>query len=264
VPTVDLALLRRLENTWYADFATCLRRDYGLLFHEPSNPLSYDANHAVITDLGADLDAAVRDVSAFYAARGLEPRLYSAFLPGDAAALRPVLERHGFVYRSQALHWYVWDAARLPPAPQAGAQEAAAHLTVQRETALSRGLRELLHSDGPAPWTEATLRRHLRCPTLHLLVGRLDGIPVTMAAIKMMDGLSRVDDVLTHPLYRRRGYAHALMSAAVRYHAAHSAQPLYLYAENPTAIRIYEAVGFDEEILPFDQWSAWRPAGRGP
>ncbi len=256
MPAVDLALLRRLENTFYSDLARRVERDYGLLYYEPANPLSHDANHAVILNLDTDLNAATDDVAAFYVRQGLEPRIYSAFLPGDAAVLRPVLEARGFTFHVQALRWFVWDERQPRVAPPY-----LPSLTIRRETALTRGLCELIHSDGPAPWSESTLRRHLSCTSLHLLVGRVDGIPVTMASLKVMDGLSRVDDVLTHPNHRRRGYARALMAELVGYHRRLSAQPLYLYAENPVAVRIYESVGFREQPLPVDQWSAWKPTG---
>ena len=84
---IDLALLKRLEITCYADFADVERRPYGLLYHCADNPLSHDSNHGVILDLDADLEAAVADVTAFYEGRGLEPRLYASFTAGEAARL---------------------------------------------------------------------------------------------------------------------------------------------------------------------------------
>ena len=257
VRVIDLALLRRLENTFCEDFARVERREYGLLYYQPDNPLSHDSNHAVILDLSGDLDDAVSDATTFYAAQGLEPRFYSSFVADDAALLRPVLERHGFTFRAQALRWFVLGE-RHTPAPA----HSAPPLEVRRMRALSRGLRELIHSDGPVPWTENVLRRHLACEGLHLLAGFVGGLPVSMASLKVMDGLTRVDDVLTHPLHRRRGYARALMAAAVGYHHDLTPQALYLCAENPTAIRIYQEVGFAEQPPPVDQWSAWLPAAK--
>lgn len=254
MPPIDLGLLRRLENAFFADFARVERRDYGLLYYQPDNPLSHDSNHAVILDLSADLAAAVGDIATFYQAQGLEPRLYSSFVAGDGALLRPHLERRGFAFREQPLRWFVLDDAPAPPDPRA-----AGGLEVRRVRVLTKGLRELIHSEGPVPWTEHVLRHHLPCEGLHLLVGYVDGLPVTMASLKEMDGLARVDDVLTHPFYRRRGYARALLAALVAYHRRLTPQPLYLYAEEPSAIRIYEGVGFVEQVLPVDQWSAWLP-----
>ena len=251
---IDLGLLRRLENTFYGDFCDVDRRPYGLLYHCVDNPLSHDSNHGVILDLEGDLDAAVRDVTAFYTGRGLEPRLYASFARDETARLRPLLERQGYTFREEHVRWFILgEEAFAPRRPLPG------NLEVRRVRALSRGLRELIHSDGPAPWTEKVLRRHLAADSLHLLVGYSGGLPVTMGAIKVMDGLSRVDDILTHPLHRRRGYARALMRYLVDYHRRVSHQPLYLYAESPGAIRIYREVGFEEHPLPVDQWQAWKP-----
>ena len=254
---IDLALLKRLEITCYADFADVERRPYGLLYHCADNPLSHDSNHGVILDLDGDLEAAVADVTAFYEGRGLEPRLYASFTAGEAARLRPVLERCGYTFREMAQRLFVLRPDASTPGPPPGV-----HLDVRRVRALSGGVRALVHSDGPAPWTEHAMRRHLAVEGFHLLVGYARGVPVTMAAIKVMPGLSRVDDVLTHPLHRGRGYARALMATLVTYHREVTDQPLYLYAENPVAIRIYEEVGFVEEPLPVDQWTAWRPLPR--
>jgi len=254
---IDLALLKRLEVGCYADFADVARRPYGLLYHSAANPLSHDANHGVVLDLDGDLEAAVGDVTAFYEGRGLEPRLYPSFIAGEAARLRPVLERCGYTFREDFSRLFVLR----PDAPPPGTPPAT-DLDVRRVRALSGGVRALIHSDGPAPWSEQVMRRHLAVEGFHLLVGHARGVPVTMAAIKVMDGLSRVDDVLTHPLHRKRGYARALMAALVTYYRRLTDQPLYLYAENPVAIRIYEGVGFVEEPLPVDQWTAWKPQRR--
>ena len=61
-----------------------------------------------------------------------------------------------------------------------------------------------------------------------------------------MEGLSRVDDVLTDPAHRGRGYAREVMRSLVDYHRRISNNILYLYADNPTAIRVYNDVGFAE------------------
>jgi GNAT superfamily N-acetyltransferase len=254
---IDLELLRRLETTCYADLADVERRPYGLLYHCADNPLSHDANHGVILDLDIDLEAATADVTAFYEGRGLEPRLYPSFTAGEVTRLRPVLERCGYAFREEIHRLFVLRPDVPAPVPPPGVP-----LDVRRVRALSAGVRALIHSDGPAPWTERAMRRHLGVEGFHLLVGLAHGAPVTMAAIKVMDGLSRVDDVLTHPLHRRRGYARALMATLVAYYREVANQPLYLYAENPVAIRIYEEVGLVEEPLPVDQWTAWKPQPR--
>ena len=86
----------------------------------------------------------------------------------------------------------------------------------------------------------------------------VDGEPVTMASINLMEGASRVDDVCTHVAHRGKGYCRTLIHALLAYYDALSTQPLYLWAENPTAIRIYQEAGFVEQRPDADSWYAWK------
>jgi len=82
---------------------------------------------------------------------------------------------------------------------------------------------------------------------------------VSMASLKHREGIGRVDDVITDPAHRGHGYARAVMHHLVRLHRERCSGLLYLWAENPAAIRAYLDVGFVECGPAPPSWSAWLP-----
>ncbi len=248
-PTALPPELQRFEVEFPADYAEREARPWGVLFHCRDNPISYDSNHAVILDLGSDLDAVIQEIVAFYRERGLTPRVYSGGLPGESESLRPRLQAAGFTVEEQELRWFVLEGeSRVTPVPS---------LEVRRVAALDEPLIALLNSDGDAPWSVGVVRRHLARPDFHLLAGYVGGMPVTMASLKYRDGIGRVDDVMTDPAHRGHRYARTLMHHLVRRHRELSSGLLYLWAENPVAIRAYLEVGFVERGPVPPTWSAW-------
>ena len=129
---------------------------------------------------------------------------------------------------------------------------------VRRVDAATAPLATIAQSDGA--WSAREIEHSLRSSRrYHLLVGYVEDRPVSWASVQdLPGGLARVDDVLTVEPERRRGYSRQVMRALVRYHEQQIGGTLYLYAQDPVAIRVYEAAGFSclEEGLEF--WSAWR------
>ena len=142
--------------------------------------------------------------------------------------------------------------AKLPPP--------AAHpgLAIRRVRALTPGIIELIRSENEGDWTVNVLKRHLASERLHLLVGFAGERPVTMGSVNLMDGLSRVDHVITHKQERGKGYCRALVNHLAHYHAGISRNTLYLWAVNPVAIRIYHEAGFRDLPQQPYSWGAWR------
>ncbi|MGK6320430.1 GNAT family N-acetyltransferase [Sphingomonas sp. DT-204] len=92
----------------------------------------------------------------------------------------------------------------------------------------------------PGPYAAHTNR-------LGAFVGvRQDGRLVAMAGERMrMPGLAEVSGVCTHPEFRGRGYAGALMRTVAQRMLARGETPfLHAYATNAGAITLYESLGF--------------------
>lgn len=75
---------------------------------------------------------------------------------------------------------------------------------------------------------------------------KVDGLLVAMAGERMKpEGFTEVSGVCTHPTFRGRGYAGALMRVVTQSILERGEQAfLHAYATNTTAIALYEALGF--------------------
>ncbi|MFI5357033.1 MAG: GNAT family N-acetyltransferase [Opitutales bacterium] len=237
----------RHENHYVRSCAEVAERDYGVLFYNRDNPASHDSNHALILHLEDDLDAAIADTIAFYRGLGVAPRIYHGFVPRITEVLLPRLLARGFKKEVFNEDYFVCSELSVIK-PAAG-------LEIRRVRKLDPAIRDIFEDEGP--WSVGVIARQLQRDSYHLLVGYVENVPVTMAAVDETEKVARVDDVMTHSDHRRKGYARALMHGLVEYHRRVSAAPLYLYSGIPSAIRIYEAAGFRKLDWKPYKWSAW-------
>lgn len=130
-----------------------------------------------------------------------------------------------------------------------GVQMVAAHLTP--EPAANFEMIRLCDADGPEMLALATLTEpgpfFDRTHQLGDFFGvKVDGRLVAMAGERMKpDGFTEVSGVCTHPDYRGRGYAGALMRRVCGRIFDRGETPfLHAYASNRGAISLYETLGF--------------------
>ncbi len=248
---VNLAQICRAEVALYSALADVVERPWGLLFYNTDNPSHYDANHAMILDWESDLAAIADEVSAFYRGKGLVPRFYGTFGADEVTRLAPILLPRGFHFVQEPLHFLVHrNSSQVQPNPE---------IAIRRVPALEPTVAELIQAEEPQEWVIKGLKRALRSSYVHLLVGYLGETAVSMALLVLMPGASTVNEVRTHPAHRGRGYARTLMHHLVAYHGRLSPNLLYLFASNPTAIRVYQDVGFVVEETALDCWMAYQP-----
>ena len=246
----DMGLVQDIiqaEIVFPCRFANMEERDYGLLYHTAEIPDSHDGNHARILH-PRDTAAAIADVQDFYRRKGLEPRVYHLSQQGGGDGLRLALLGADFQVADQANQFYVHHrASRITPSTE---------LIIRRvQSPLPELLAMIEHSDGRRAMN--VVHRSLACSSFHLLVGFLNGEPVTMGAVERVGPVARVDSVLTHKAHRGKGYARSLIHELVRYHSRVLGGTLCLYTDNPTAARIYEEAGFEKLDVPLECWSAW-------
>lgn len=234
------------ENYHVRSFAAAVERGYGVLYHNRDNPLSHDSNHALILNFEHDLEAAIADVYAFYRELGVSPRIYHGFLPAATEVLLPRLLAKGFKMEVFDEDYLVCTGASeiLP----------VAEVEVRRVRRLDDGILAIF---GGEPWSIGVIERQLQREDYHLLVGYVADLPVTMAALDVGERVARVDDVMTRPEHRRKGYGRALLHGLVTHHRQVSEVPLYLYSGVPGALRIYHEAGFRKLDWKPYKWSAW-------
>jgi len=219
-------------------FALWRETNWGLLYYAPYNPNSHDSNHAVVLDPDADLDDLLEEVIAFYRGLGISPRVYPTFVEGEWERMAPALARHGFqMMPEEPTVAMLHDGETYHPPADVG-------MDVRRVRKVDSSLLRLIHAKEHQEWTEGVIRRRVQREDQHLFVGYVQGEAVTMAVLGDADVLAHVDHVLTAPAHRRKGYNLNLMRHLVRCHRDRSDKPLYLFSDNPAAVRNYERVGF--------------------
>jgi GNAT superfamily N-acetyltransferase len=243
------------EINFPCDFSNVTERPYGFLYHNEGIPDSYDSNHArILCAQGERLTEAVADVVAFYRGKSLTPRVYHLSQGGHGRLLRVALSHVGFQVADDNNIFFVHC--------QEPKVDYSANREVRRVKTMSPELAAMVErSDGTR--ARKVMQRCMESSNYHLLVCFDAGEPVAMGSLQYQGGLSRVDDVLTDVQHRGKGYARILIHYMVQYHRNVLRNTLYLYAENPTAIRIYREMGFVEIDEKLECWSAWQERSSG-
>lgn len=250
----NLQKIYDFENEFPRHHSFVCEKPYGKLFYAAGNPLSHDSNHAVILDLECDLPRVLDEIIQFYDDMEITPRVYGTYRGQEEEKLIPLLKARGFSMKT--------DSSKIFFHRNRSRIEAAGGLDVQKMQSLDRSILEIMQTGDQeyfGEWSAKVLEKMIGYPNFHLLVGFLDANPVCMASVYLADGFSRVDDVLVLKEYRGRGYGRTIIGEIVRYHESIAGgNVLYLWAENPAAIRIYRAAGFVECSTQVPFWSAWK------
>lgn len=249
--TTSFVLKRMIDTELHfaQRFTSMTTKDWGLLFWNEGNKTSHDSNHAIIVEqLG--VEATLKEIVSFYKGKGITPRIYPSLKQGELAALRPHLERHEFKIETYPVKYYLHqEESRVNPV---------SGIHFERLVKVDDMLMDMIIAGGGGEWTIKVVQRHLLHPSYHLLGGFVVDNLVCVASVSTFGGYSRVDDVMTHPFYRGKGYSSALIDHLVKYHKGISQNFLYLYTTVPEAGRIYEKAGFVEIPESFEGWSAYK------
>ena len=237
------------ETVFPQRFAGVEKRDFGLLFYTPDIPDSHDGNHAHILR-PCDIGEAVAEIESFYQTRNITPRINHLSKPGHGCGkqLRDTLEARGYKLVGQDNLFYVH---RLPSQIKPTAK-----LSIRRVAEPLQDLMEMITQTN-CERAMKVISKSLAWDDYHLLVGFLDEKLVSIAALERSGQISRVDDVMTHPAFRSKGYCRAVIDELIRYHSRVFGGDLSLFTDNPTAAPIYEKAGFVKLDGKIEFWSAW-------
>jgi GNAT superfamily N-acetyltransferase len=247
-PAFNMKELIDKEIHFPKDFADSVIKPYGILYFNDDNTNSWDSNHAIITDLNADLDIAFQEIHSFYNEKNITPRIFASMQAMELDILQPYFDKYQFHLAYKNLNrYFLWQ--------KPSQAEIVSNITFQRIHEVTDDVKAIIFSDmDGGEWTVKVIQRHMKLPSFHLLCGFVDGKAVTIASLKVMEDYSRVDDVITHLKYRGKGYGRSLMHFLVDYHNRISDNYLYLYASNPIAIKNYMLCGFVDLDFKFDDW----------
>ena len=120
--------------------------------------------------------------------------------------------------------------------------------------------RHLIVDDLPPPPAAVLEQRWaelLADPRMHCLVAELDSQPVASCTLAIIPNLTRgarpyglIENVVTHPAFRRRGLASAVLERALQIAWAHECYKVMLLtgSKQESVLRFYEQAGFQRGV----------------
>ena len=241
----------REEDLFPREFTQAIERPWGILYHNPDNPDSYDSNHALIfRNQVDDLPAVLAEIADFYLSRGGQPIIYQSILDdGWFGKIAPVLAEAGYHAWQEAQHWMllVQDSTIC------------ARGDVRRVTAWTDDLITHLYEAAGEPWEIAVAKRQLANPNTIYFAVYEDGKPVGAIYGHVNDeGICRIDYLLVATAYRGKGLGRALTHAFVC-HCRQNSIPCALWPDGDTPRRIYEEAGFRFVCTKMAGRASWHP-----
>jgi ribosomal protein S18 acetylase RimI-like enzyme len=152
--------------------------------------------------------------------------------------LFPILNSPGDSYPSHYIPMVL-----IKPTPTTSPPSA--FLTIQPINHMDDHFIDVIYKAGKGHWDSDDFRRRLKRGKIFLFAARnRDREIVSLAVLQVSTNICRIDDVLTFPGHRKKGYATHLMKEILRFHGARFSTPLFLFSENDTATRLYKKLGF--------------------
>ena len=275
----DIIFEKIIENEIYApvNFADCEKTDWGILYSDGQNPACISANHAVITDTGADLFKAAEQTRDFYLSKNLSPRISTPFSASLDEEQVKTLERAGFFYEQRQrfkqteggdafvstikriLKNALGDEFTDDPdrfknrvvcmiKTKPFGEKEQRHFSVAEENTFERELCETLFGTD-SEYIQKTVNRLCKSQNARFFVGRLFGDGASICTVEEGKEFCRLTNVFTGMGFRFSGFAQKTVGFAVKEHEKRSQKPLYLLTENPTLTMLYQKVGFETVAL---------------
>lgn len=221
----------------YADFC---ETPWGIMFYDDENPTMHDVNHACIVN-EEYFESALEEIKAFYASKGLAPRIY--LLGAQHRQFERELSQKRFkVYRAGSFkHFLLSEQCVITPSHMLNIRQLKSKNDVTEK--LLDNLYGVYMNDDPDTINRSRrlLRRVIQSEKCRLFCGFYDNEPACLAMLVEGDyGMLCFDLVETAEKFKGRGFACELVACLVKL----CGKPAFLYSENPCAIRIYEEAGF--------------------
>ena len=228
------------------------REPWGRLFLTPSAPLVWDSNWVGIEQVGMSVDQIVAIADDALGGEGFGHRTICLLDEADG-------RRVGKEVEAQAAHWPRWEVERTRYMAWRGdAVDPATEAAGAREVRIGEieGLRKALIGESMPTGIddfEATVdqlydlnRRYARAGGDRWFVAPGEGEPMSACCLLRGDGIAQVEDVGTLSPARERGYAKAIVTAAVAAAQAAADPTIFLTAEAADWPQLFYArLGFE-------------------
>jgi GNAT superfamily N-acetyltransferase len=227
------------------------RESWGRLFLTPSAPLIWDANWVGIEEVGLSVEQVVAIADEALGGEGFGHRTICLLDEADGHRLGETVE-------AEQARWPRWEVERTrymlyrggrvdPDAEAAGAREVGLEEIEGLRMALNA---ELMPAGGDGPAAVDQLleidRRYGGPGGDRWFVAPREGEPMAACRLLRADGIGQVEDVATLAAARERGYAKAIVLAAVAAAQAAGDQTIFLTAEAADWPQLFYArLGFE-------------------
>ena len=232
----DMTPFYREEDLFPREFTNAHERPWGMMYHNPDNPDSYDSNHALIfRDRVTALPAVLREIADFYLSRGMPPIIYQSILDdGWFGEIAGELSAAGFRSWQEEQRWMVLTEGSA----------IRAEADVRRLDTWTDDLATHLYEAAGEPWEIAVAKRQLENPNTLYFAAFVDDKPVGAIYGHVNDeGICRIDYLLVATAHRGKGLGRALTHAFVT-HCRRGRIPCALWPDGDTPERIYLEAGF--------------------
>ncbi|OGO55996.1 MAG: hypothetical protein A2V85_04285 [Chloroflexi bacterium RBG_16_72_14] len=200
-------------------------------------------------------DRRLTEALALFGLLARRPHVWPSAVHGRPADLVARLEANGFRDIGGGHVMVMRDPAACPPTTVRELAPGVSIRTLARAEDAGPGDVEavagvLADSFGAPPWRARELAADLDLtlddPRIALVLARVAGEPAAVAKATTFDGLTYLSSIGTRPAFRGRGLGALVTRDAVVAGVARGARLAYLgvFSGNPTALRLYERLGF--------------------
>ncbi|HOP10581.1 MAG TPA: GNAT family N-acetyltransferase [Oscillospiraceae bacterium] len=249
----DLKTVMTCENNLLCHCANLIKTSFAHFFYSDTNKNSHDCNHAVISDL-SDSESALEMVEAFYYTKAVTPRIFFGGFENERELLTPALRKRGWTIEVADRKLMLWGGGSLK-------EYTSPKLQIIRKERFDDEIYNMFFAHDGGDWCALATRDCMNYGSIDVFVGRENSCGAASVSIEHdnITHLALVQDVFTLPQFRGKGYARAMMSAAMRFQLEHyNNKDIYLWVENPVAMRVYEDIGFVYSDWNVDTWFAFK------
>ena len=236
---------RKMESYCFQTFSQATEKSWGTMFYNPNLPQRHDANHAEVINTNNGMSQIITEVQDFYFDRNIPSRI-NFYDPDDNHPFKQILNDSDFTCLDIDSPTTFMKLERIISFEEFFNQDDKLRVSftpvLPKESQIGEDIAKVLHSD----WTYQNLVTNNNY-FYFILYDKNNPVSVLSYFLHQDYMLARLDDVVTVPEYRNKGYASFLLKFASNWVQNNDFTP-YLFVSNDIAKHLYSKTGFKEII----------------
>ena len=234
-----------MEIFCFQTFSQATKKSWGTIFYNPELPERHDANHAEIVNTNNDMSQIITEIQDFYSKRNFLSRI-NFYDPDDNHPFKQTLVESDFTCLDTDSPTTFMKLERIISIEELFNEDDKLRVSftpaLPKESQIGEDIAKVLHSD----WSYQNLVTN---NNYYYFILYDNDIPVSVLSFFLQQDfmLARLDDVVTIPEYRNKGYASFLLKFASNWVQNNDFNP-YLFVSNAIAKHVYSKTGFKEII----------------